>query len=279
MKIFDYPVSAAPHLRASVKASKIYGIKILALAPALIGLFIFFPLKGLRVFAAVLAGILAAEFLSVFLHKRKYRLRDGSSLWAGLLMIFLLPLSLPVWAVFLGVFFAIFFVKELFGGFGSYILSPALAGAAFLQLSFPESFSRAAPGPLFQIPGAGVWIFSVLFLLGGAIILFNHKTPWEIPFLYTGGVLLFAAVFPGEEPGLSMARILGAAFFFFEDPVTMPSVRSGRRLAVLLAALLTVIFYHETKFLFPEVFAVLLINMMTPWIDQWILPSGILRVK
>ena len=62
---------------------------------------------------------------------------DGSAILTGILLAFNLPSNIPLWIVIIGALFAIGVVKMTFGGLGCNLFNPALAGRAFLLISFP----------------------------------------------------------------------------------------------------------------------------------------------
>jgi Na+-transporting NADH:ubiquinone oxidoreductase subunit B len=75
----------------------------------------------------------------------------------GLLFTLILPPTIPLWQVFLGMSFGVVIGKEVFGGTGKNFLNPALVGRAFVFFAWPaqnsgdsvwtavDSFSGATP--------------------------------------------------------------------------------------------------------------------------------------
>ena len=61
-------------------------------------------------------------------------------------------MTLPYWMIIIGDFFAIVVVRQLFGGLGTNFLNPALAGRAFLMLSYP------VPMTTWVLPGQENWV-------------------------------------------------------------------------------------------------------------------------
>jgi len=74
---------------------------------------------------------------------------DGSAVLTGLLLAFNLPSNIAPWIVVIGAFFAIGVVKMTFGGLGCNLFNPALAGRAFLLISFPVAMTT------WPLPGQG----------------------------------------------------------------------------------------------------------------------------
>jgi Na+-transporting NADH:ubiquinone oxidoreductase subunit B len=64
----------------------------------------------------------------------------------SVLFALILPPTIPLWQVALGISFGVVIAKEVFGGTGKNFLNPALAGRAFLFFAYPA-----------QISGDAVW--------------------------------------------------------------------------------------------------------------------------
>jgi Na+-transporting NADH:ubiquinone oxidoreductase subunit B len=77
---------------------------------------------------------------------RRHEINEGF-LVTGMLFPLVLPPTLPLWQVAVGVSFGIVIGKEIFGGVGYNILNPALTARAFLFFAYPA-----------QISGDTVWV-------------------------------------------------------------------------------------------------------------------------
>jgi Na+-transporting NADH:ubiquinone oxidoreductase subunit B len=77
---------------------------------------------------------------------RKHDVNEGL-LVTGMLFPLILPPTIPLWQVALGISFGIVLGKEIFGGTGMNFLNPALTARAFLFFSYPA-----------EISGDKVWI-------------------------------------------------------------------------------------------------------------------------
>jgi Na+-transporting NADH:ubiquinone oxidoreductase subunit B len=76
----------------------------------------------------------------------------------GMLFPLILPATIPLWQVALGISFGVVIGKEVFGGTGYNILNPALTARAFLFFGYPA-----------QITGDGVWVpAQTVDVVGGA---------------------------------------------------------------------------------------------------------------
>ena len=71
---------------------------------------------------------------------RKHEINEGF-LVTGMLFPLVLPATIPLWQVALGIAFGTLIGKEIFGGTGMNILNPALASRAFLFFGYPAAIS------------------------------------------------------------------------------------------------------------------------------------------
>lgn len=76
---------------------------------------------------------------------RKHEVNEGFFV-TSILFALIVPPSIPLWQVALGISFGVVIGKEVFGGTGKNFLNPALTGRAFLFFAYPA-----------QISGDAVW--------------------------------------------------------------------------------------------------------------------------
>ncbi len=81
----------------------------------------------------------------LFAGVRNHEVNEGFFV-TSFLYVLILPASLPLWQVALGISFGVVIGKEVFGGTGKNVLNPALVGRAFLYFAYPA-----------QISGDAVW--------------------------------------------------------------------------------------------------------------------------
>ncbi|MDI5834558.1 NADH:ubiquinone reductase (Na(+)-transporting) subunit B [Shewanella xiamenensis] len=100
-----------------------------------IGLFLY----GLSFYLPIyLTALLTGLFWEVVFAKvRRQELHEGFFVTA-LLFTLILPVSIPLWLVVMGISFGVVIAKELFGGMGYNFLNPALAGLAFIYFAYPS---------------------------------------------------------------------------------------------------------------------------------------------
>jgi Na+-transporting NADH:ubiquinone oxidoreductase subunit B len=71
---------------------------------------------------------------------RKHEINEGF-LVTGMLFPLILPPTIPLWQVAIGIAFGVIFGKEIFGGTGMNIFNPALTARAFLFFAYPAQIS------------------------------------------------------------------------------------------------------------------------------------------
>ncbi|HPF13361.1 MAG: NADH:ubiquinone reductase (Na(+)-transporting) subunit B [Planctomycetes bacterium] len=163
-----------------------------------IGLLAFLPIY---VVTLAVGGTLEAIFAVV----RKHEINEGF-LVTSLLFPLILPPTIPLWQVGLGIAFGVVVGKEIFGGTGMNILNPALTARLFLYIAYPA-----------QISGDVVWIGTA----GGKWADgFSGATP--LADFYNTGVthVPYMDAFLGFIPGCIgetsvVACLLGAAYLIF----------------------------------------------------------------
>ena len=144
-------ISLSPHVHGGDSVKKnMYGVCI-ALLPALLCSFYFFGIGAIAVTAVSVASCVFFEWaISKYLLKNpRPTITDGSAILTGILLAFNLPSNFPLWMVVIGALFAIGVVKMTFGGLGCNLFNPALAGRAFLLISFPVQMTT------WPLPGQG----------------------------------------------------------------------------------------------------------------------------
>jgi len=136
-------------------------------------------------------------------------------------------------------------------------------------------------------PGSFGETSAVLILAGGLFLLAKRIISWHIPVTVLGTLFLFGTVFSAVDPArytsgvfqvVSGASFLGA-FFIATDYVTSPVSKQGQLVYGFGVGALT--WLIRTYAGYPEgmAFAVLLMNALTPIIDQYIRPRAFGRTR
>lgn len=154
----------------------------------------------------------------LFASIRRHEVNEGFFV-SSILFALIVPPSIPLWQVAMGISFGVVIGKEVFGGTGKNFLNPALAGRAFLFFAYPAqisgdgvwtavdgfagatALSLGAEGGMEQVLGAGItWMDAFIgtvhgsigetstlaILLGGGVLLIMGIASWRI----VAGVML-----------------------------------------------------------------------------------------
>ncbi|MCK4614960.1 MAG: RnfABCDGE type electron transport complex subunit D [Thermoplasmata archaeon] len=300
-------VSPAPHLHAKRSTRKIMFLVCLALLLPTTGGVYYFGIYTLFVVLVSVVTCVLTEFAAKMLRKREF-VMDGSAVVTGMLLALVLPPRIPLWAVVIGAAFSIAIVKEAFGGLGYNIFNPALAGRAFLSVSFAgpmtnwiapvsspmgmDSVTTATPlSESFVNTGSTHELYLDLFLgdiggcigetsvllilIGGIILLATGVIKWRIPGVFIGTVFLLTWLIPGEDPIfhiLAGGLFLGA-FFMATDYVTAPLTDRGQFIFAAGAGVLVVMIRLYGSMPEGVAYSILLMNAFTPLIDRYARPK------
>ena len=79
----------------------------------------------------------------LFAIKRGHEINEGFFV-TSILFTLIVPATIPLWQVVLGISFGVVIGKEIFGGTGKNFLNPALTGRAFLFFAYPAEISGDA---------------------------------------------------------------------------------------------------------------------------------------
>jgi electron transport complex protein RnfD len=164
----------------------------------------------------------------------------------------------------------------------------ALSGATPLDsvktgLALGRDYATLVISPVFgKFGGAGWEWVQAGFLAGGLYLLATRTIAWQIPAGLVAGLLLPALVAwlvaPGSQPLpwfhlVNGATVLGA-FFIATDPVTASTTARGRLLFGAGIGLLTWVIRTYGGYPDAIAFAVLLMNMAAPLLDQVTRPTA-----
>ena len=171
----------------------------------------------------------------LFAAVRNHEVNEGFFV-TSLLYALILPPTIPLWQVGLGITFGVVIAKEVFGGTGKNFLNPALAGRAFLFFAYPG-----------QMSGDAVWTavdgFSGATALslgasGGVPAIIGADITWMDAFLGTiqGSIGATSA----------LACLLGAVFLIYTK-VASWRIISGVFLGMLVTAQLFNVIGSDTN--------------------------------
>ena len=297
-------LSVSPHIHSGNSTQRIMLDVLIALLPTTIAGVIIFGWKSLIVLATCIISCVGFEALFNLITKRTQTVKDLSAAVTGLLLALNLSvveqsIAVTVFQCVIGSLFAIIVVKCLFGGIGCNVVNPAIAARVFMLIAFGsmakaglptivDSVSSATPlsaETAEQLPsimdlflglrGGAIGEVCVLALLIGFVYLLVRKViTWHIPVVFIGTVFVASLFMEGFDVMMALTMTLSGglflgAIFMATDYVTSPSTAWGKVIFAVGAGLITfLIRYFGT---YPEgvSFAILLMNILNPYIDSW----------
>ena len=290
-------LAVSPHIHSGRSTAGIMRDVLIALLPATAAGTILFGWRALLVVALCTACCVGFELLFNLITKQDLTVGDLSAAVTGVLLGLNLPANVPLWQCVVGSLFAIIVVKCLFGGIGCNLVNPAITARVFMLVAFGSMATQAFPTMVDAVSGAAplggsVTDFSLrdlfLGLRGGAIgetcalalligfvyLLVRRVITWHVPVTFVGTVYILSFFFEGMDFGHALAMILSGglllgAIFMATDYVTSPSTAAGKIIFGLGAGLITVLIRYFGVYPEGVSFAILLMNILTPYIDAW----------
>ena len=288
-------VTAAPHITSADSTQKIMQRVCIALVPTLIASVFIFGINSLILTAITVAACVLFEYGYCKLMGREIPVGDFSAVVTGMLLAFNLPATLPWWMAIVGAFIAIVIVKQLFGGLGYNFANPAIVGRIALAVGFagrmadypkPENgidaLASATPLAVVDQLGSSDYLTLLLgnhggvlgetcaitLLLGGIYLIVTKVISPMIPVTYLATVAVLSLCF-GLDPIvqlLSGGLMLGA-FFMATDYVTSPTTDKGKLIFGICLGVITMLIRHFGTMNEGVSFAILLMNLVVPYID------------
>lgn len=177
-------------------------------APTLLDTVVFGLQKMLPIIVVSYGTGLAIEMM--FSVIRKEEVSEGF-LVSGMLIALVVPASVPLWQLAIGVAFSVVIAKEVFGGTGMNIFNPAMMVRAFLFFAFPA-----------QLSGDMVWVAGN----DKAGLIDGYSSPTALAIVKQGGAEasnaltqvyshmdLFLGNIPGSAGEMSKLAVLLGAFW------------------------------------------------------------------
>lgn len=291
-------VSASPHIHSGESTRRIMLDVLIALSPALIAAIFNYGFRALLVTAVCVISAVFFEWGFNKLCKKPCTIGDLSAAVTGTILAFNLPVSIPLWQAAFGSLVAIVVVKGLFGGLGKNFANPAITGRIAMFLSFSNTMSDWTYKPLLSADvissatplamiqaGEKVRILDLLLgmhggcigetcilalLLGFAYLLWRRVITWHTPVVYIGTVFVLSLIF-GHNPILQILSggLFLSAIFMATDYVTTPATAWGKVIFGLGCGLLTILIRLFGSYSEGVSFAVLFMNILTPYISKW----------
>ncbi len=306
-------VSTSPHFHGKVTTTGIMRDVLIALLPATVASVVFFGIKALVMIAVCVCASVMSEYLFNIICKKKQTVRDLSAIVTGLLLALSLPAKASLWHCLLGSVFAIIVVKCLFGGIGCNFANPAVTARVFLLIAFSSSLAGgvatnyatvelvSSATPLQVLGGSNGFLPSLVDMLvgnrGGAIgetcaialilgfiyLLVRRVISWETPIIFVGSVFLLTLAFT-QDIQVTLYHTLGGglllgAIFMATDYVTTPINTVGKILFALGCGIITVLIRLFGSYPEGASFAILIMNILTPYLEKVGVPRPVGGVK
>ena len=291
-------ISVSPHIHGNKTTRGVMLDVIIALLPAAIAGVILFGLSALFVILTCVVTAVACEALFKFIVKKEQTIDDLSAVVTGLLLALNLPANIPLWQAAVGSAFAIIVVKCFFGGLGKNIVNPAITGRVFMLIAFGSMTAAVFPKGMDSASGATplsdlaneqtvdlMDLFlgkcggalgetcALALLIGGIYLLVRRVISWHIPVSFIGVTFLLSLLIEGGNFETALAWIFAGglfigAFFMATDYVTSPTTAKGNLIFGALAGLITVLIRFFGGYPEGVSFAILLLNILNPYIDS-----------
>ena len=296
-------VSTSPHVHSGASTRGIMLDVVIALIPAIVtGIWVFGWQAALMV-AVCAAGCVVFELGYEKMVKRPVTVGDLSAVVTGVLLALNLPVNLPIWQALLGCLVAIVVVKQLFGGLGYNFANPAITARVVLLICFASSMTNwvsvdlaagatplklMADGTTELLPSVTNMLLgkhsgslgetgSLALIVGGIYLIVRRVITWHTPVCFIGTVFLFTLIVKGDVNTalyhvLSGGLMIGA-IFMATDYVTTPFTSWGRVIFGIGCGLITVLIRLWGGYPEGVSFAILLMNILTPYINRMTAPK------
>lgn len=297
-------VSSAPHVVSPVNTSRIMLDVIIALIPAMIMAVYVFGMRALLLTASCVIACVFFEWAFRKITGRTNTISDLSAVVTGVILSFNLPANLPIWMAVIGCFVSIVVVKQLFGGIGQNFANPAIVGRIVLFISFAtpmttwpltrmqlasgayDGVTGPTPLGLFQagdmdalpatrdmflgfIGGSMGEVSALALLIGGIYLIVRKVIEPTIPVCFIATVAVMALLM-GQNPAFHVCAggVMLGAIFMATDYVTSPITTKGKVIFGIGCGILTMLIRMFASYPEGVSFAILIMNILTPLIDE-----------
>jgi len=295
--VTNLKISAAPHIHSGASSNRIMLDVVIALLPATAAAVVIFGTKSLVVLLSCVLTAVIGEALFNIVCKKKQTIGDFSAVVTGLLLALNLSTNVPAWQCVVGTLFAIICVKCIFGGLGHNFANPAITGRVFMLVAFSAVAGGANPTivdvvttatPLEQLAKGETLSLTDLFLglhggaigetcilalvIGFAYLLVRKVITWHTPVVFIATVFVLYLVFTGDV-NMALSQILVGglfigAIFMATDYVTTPITVRGRVVFALGCGVITFIIRYFCAYPEGVSFSILIMNILTPFIEK-----------
>lgn len=303
----DWSIAASPHTQNLARSSRAMMVDVcIALLPVVAVSVWNFGFPAVWRIVAGVGSAVAFEAAFHHLRGRAESITDVSAACSGLILTLTLPITAPLYVLLIANLVGISLGKVVFGGMGYNLFNPAMVGRAFVMIAFPsavgasacvDGMSGATPLSAFKYGGdlaslESLWWGScggvigetsaVACLVGGLYLIARRTASWQIPLSLIASMALFSVFRHGIGFSewswvheLFAGGLMFGAFFIATDPVTSPVSHVGRLVYGVGVAGLTVFFRSLSSYPEGFMFAILLMNAVTPLINTCSIPDPV----
>lgn len=305
----QFIVSSSPHINSEESVAQIMRDVVIALIPAGIASIYFFGSRAALIITVAVISAILTEWLMQKLYKKPVTIDDWSAVVTGILIAYNMPPTVPLWMPAIGSIIAIALIKQAFGGLGHNFMNPALGARAILLAAWPihmttwvtpgiDAISTATPLEVLKIGSVrselpSLWdafigniggcigeTSSLALIIGGVYLLYKRVISWRIPFTFLGTVAIFTWIFgiDGLFTGngiynLFIGGLMLGAFFMATDYSSSPVTPKGQIIMGVGCGIITSIIRLYGGYPEGVTYAILIMNIATPLIDKYTMPS------
>lgn len=304
-------VGHSPHISNEAMTTRRMMMDVLIALIPVVGMALYvFRVPAAKQMLICVATCLIVEAVFVKMRNKPFSINDCSAAVTGLILGLSLPATAPWFVGVIGSVVAIGIGKVIFGGVGMNIFNPAMVGRAFVMIAFAglmaasgyedpssaiDAITQATPlnaikqmgvsTPLMDLflgltNGSPGETSAIACLIGGLYLCIRRVASWEIPAGVIGMTVIIGCL--ADLIGASAdwtvlhhllsGSLLFGAFYIATDPVTSPLSSKGK--LVFGAGVGALIMILRLFSGYPEgvMFAVLLMNALTPLINRVTIP-------
>ncbi len=300
-----------PYIHSEERSTILMMDTVIALIPPFFMACFYYGMRSLLLGACTIGAAVLANWLSSLLNGRGIEWWDLSPVVTGAIIALLMPASIPYYIPVIAAVFAIMVVKFPYGGTGNNLFNPAAAGLAFVTLCFSEEFANypvpsmvelgtkfvQSPETLLKINAlpsismeqlalgnyAGPMGATNIIVITACLIylLVRRNVKWYVPTVYLATVSFFASQLHHTEISaiesivleLVAGSLMFVAAYMLTEPVTLPKRAAAKVLYAATAGIVTMLFRYYGAVQYSAVFAILLMNSVSPLFD-WLIEQG-----
>jgi len=177
--------------------------------------------------------------------------------------------------------------RGMWGGFAKYTIDSVTSATPLAVFKYTGNVVFYRELFLGVVPGCLGETSKVLIIAGGIFLIFAKVSDWRVPVSYLGTVAFFSWVGSLLQPSLFASPLfqllsgglLFGALFMAADPVTSPVTSEGKWIYGIGLGILTTVIRVFSVFVEGVMFAILLMNLFAPALDELVITLRFGKVK